>query len=442
MSIGFGLIYLGFKTCQSFSVSVLGALGSLSMSISYFVYAIANFFVPALISLFPNERIPMIIAGMEFPIYLLTFVYVIPALCLSWGAIHGIMSALFWTAQGVYLARNSTKEDRGKKAGRFWTVYMLGSVIGNFGAYLLLQSFGVGGGSSGWNGTTSLLFLAAGAIGFIGGLILCETGEPEGTIEDTNNKTKTINRSLEDNKNTLKTSLLENGEKNSISETIKEKESKTVLIKRNFYEIKERIVNVGKMLISKPMIYLLPFFLNLGVSNVWIFSMFNRQIDNSSSVGIYMSIYSLIEVLLSYPQGQFTDKYGSKLIITAGLAIECIGLVTCFLGEFWQSYFLIIPYILMAISDSVYQNQSMVLVGNSFSKEEQATAISVFRMLQSVGGGFCYLISPLFLETGKIQATPGIFFIEACIPLVLTILSYILYLKFDYYVNRPLKSVI
>lgn len=82
MSIGFGLSILviheksyhstGLKTSQSYTVPLLGSLGSVSLSIAYFGYAFANLFVPSMVSMFKNERFAMACAAMEYPYAFLT----------------------------------------------------------------------------------------------------------------------------------------------------------------------------------------------------------------------------------------------------------------------------------------------------------------------------------------------------------------------------------
>ena len=98
LSVGFGLVYLGmngivqhsvlcrslgFRTCQSFSVKVLGidcsagpvvihsnsigSLGAYSMGLSYFVYSIANFFVPIFLIIFPDESFGLKLSALEYP---------------------------------------------------------------------------------------------------------------------------------------------------------------------------------------------------------------------------------------------------------------------------------------------------------------------------------------------------------------------------------------
>lgn len=78
MSIGFGFIYfgisfnvrhslIGLKTSQSYTVPLLGNLGSVSLCIAYFGYAFANLFVPSMVSMFKNERFAMACAAMEYP---------------------------------------------------------------------------------------------------------------------------------------------------------------------------------------------------------------------------------------------------------------------------------------------------------------------------------------------------------------------------------------
>lgn len=55
------------KTSQSYTVPLLGNLGSVSLCIAYFGYAFANLFVPSMVSMFKNERFAMACAAMEYP---------------------------------------------------------------------------------------------------------------------------------------------------------------------------------------------------------------------------------------------------------------------------------------------------------------------------------------------------------------------------------------
>lgn len=86
MAIGFGFIYfgtdsgvqimiVGLRTTQSYTVPLLGNLGSLSLSIAYFGYAFANLFVPSMVSAFKNERLAMAFASMEYPYCAVNWIY-------------------------------------------------------------------------------------------------------------------------------------------------------------------------------------------------------------------------------------------------------------------------------------------------------------------------------------------------------------------------------
>lgn len=86
MAIGFGFIYfgmdsgiwvmhIGLRTTQSYTVPLLGNLGSLSLSIAYFGYAFANLFVPSMVSAFKNERLAMAFASMEYPYRTVNWIY-------------------------------------------------------------------------------------------------------------------------------------------------------------------------------------------------------------------------------------------------------------------------------------------------------------------------------------------------------------------------------
>lgn len=112
--------------------------------------------------------------------------------------------------------------------------------------------------------------------------------------------------------------------------------SKKVNIQSNLHTIKTTFLNVFKYMVKKPILCLLPFFINLGIfnsiqrrylgyANIWIVSMLNREVEDAGMIGIYMSIYSLVEVLISYPQGYLSDHYGNSIVVYFSFVCEvCI----------------------------------------------------------------------------------------------------------------------
>ena len=112
--------------------------------------------------------------------------------------------------------------------------------------------------------------------------------------------------------------------------------SKKVSIQSNLPTINTTFLNVFKYMVKKPILCLLPFFINLGIfnsiqrrylgyANIWIVSMLNREVEDAGMIGIYMSIYSLVEVLISYPQGYLSDHYGNSIVVYFSFVCEvCI----------------------------------------------------------------------------------------------------------------------
>ncbi|KAK8791017.1 hypothetical protein WA158_005648 [Blastocystis sp. Blastoise] len=128
LSIGIAFVFFGFNTAQNFASSILGDLGTISMAIVYLVNSLCNFIVPSVVDLFPSERKAMAWFGLEYFVYIATFIYLIPIVSVLWSALHGFTSSVLCAVQGIVLQSYSTDSDRGKKSGIFFSIYMAGSI--------------------------------------------------------------------------------------------------------------------------------------------------------------------------------------------------------------------------------------------------------------------------------------------------------------------------
>lgn len=71
------------------------------------------------------------------------YVYFIPSVGYVWSFLHGIVAAVLWAAEGVYLSANMNEHDKGVKSGIFWGVYMSGTILGNLAVFFILRFIGL-----------------------------------------------------------------------------------------------------------------------------------------------------------------------------------------------------------------------------------------------------------------------------------------------------------
>lgn len=388
VTLGFGMAFclIGVKTSSSFIVPILGNLGSISMAVLYFSNSFANFFVPPILNLFKNERQTMFWCVFEYFLYVLQFAYVIPFVNMLWSVVHGIFAAVLWTAEGIYLCANSTDQDRGKKSGVFWTLYMTGAAVGNVAVYILTRFFSLTDydNPNGWHGTASYIFIFLALASLIAAI-------PMGMLKPSPNETtrKFVNKT-----------------------------KPGILMKKMI-----------RLMLSRNMLaLLLPMFF-VGFEYVYIGSMLTRQVHDTGSVGLMMSLFCIIETFISTPLGLVLDKLGYTVLFTISTLLELAALITFWFANKSQGFLFYIAFTLLALSDSCYETVIPTVIGRNYNDLESAN--STFRLFQYMGSCICYLIAPLFKKGDTKWVSDEDFLKEEVLCGILCVLSVISFWIYD-----------
>ena len=351
-----------------------------------------------MVSLFKNERIAMAFAAMEYPIYTFFFVYVIPWVCIIWSVVHGFAASVFWACQGVYLSLNSSDENRGRRAGIFWSIYMMGAVFGNVCAYILMRFMDVqSGGGPGWNGSTSILFIFLGTVSMVGPAVL-----------------------------------------------FKLKPSQEVMERQKKNTILRDVQSVLKLLFTPKMLCLVPLFCCLGFQSIFVNSMYNRQIVNKSDISLYMIVYTVVEVFAGFLHGWCIDKIGLFPMLIGYLVLGASSLALAYYANAAQNLLFLPLYVLFSLTDSGFQTFCLTVVGKYF-KDNKTIGNAIFRMFQSLGGGICYLTGQLFVDEGAASSTPQQLLQEIVLCLSFFVLCFIFYTVFYFMYekrNKPTSELL
>lgn len=397
LGIGMSLCLLGVKVSSSFIVPILGNLGSISMALLYFSNSFSNFFVPPILNWFKSERNTMFWTSFEYGLYVMNYAYVIPGLNLVWSFIHGVFAAVIWTAEGIYLNANSTNDDRGKKSGIFWTLYMTGAAIGNVAVYFLLKTIGIDDSSdkTGWNGSASVMFLFLGLISLLGSIPMY---------------------------------MLKPSPKEASRKFIS-KVSPSVLIKKML-----------RLMVSPNMYWLLIPMFFVGFEYVFIGSMLTRQVHQTGDVGLMMSLFCIIEVIISTPLGLLIDRWGNRIMLSAATVLELAALLTFWFANKTQNALFYLAFVFLSLSDSIYETIIPTIIGRNYTDPESANAC--FRLFQYMGGCICYLLAPLYADTTTKWVSDKSLFSElmlCSVLCVLCIISYFIY-EFTFKKEMPVRT--
>lgn len=393
-TLGFAmsLTLLGIKVAMNFIVPIFGNTGSLCMALIMLSSAFSCFIIPPILKWFKNERQCLAWLCIEYGLYMFVYVYFIPTVGYVWSFLHGVVAAVLWAAEGVYLSANMNEHDKGVKSGIFWGVYMSGTILGNIAVFLILRFIGLGDLSKteGWHGAASIMFIFLGCISLIGAIPMF----------------------------LLKPSPAE-GSRAPLSST-----PTTVLIKR-----------VVRLTFSREMIWLLMPMFYLGFQYSYLGCMLTRQIHDQSSLGLLMAVYSFIETIISTPLGSLMDKYGNLFLMNVASLSQAVAMITVWYANFTQNYLYYISFILLAISDSAYQTLVPAVVGEKYTDQE--TANSVFRLFQNMGGCICYLLASPFVKEGENVASPSMYAAELWLNIILAALSHLSFIVFRHVHKAP-----
>ena len=397
ISWSFCFIILGVKIVNSFGSSLLGNLGSITVACLNFGAALSFLIIPSLMSHFTNLRFTMKLFGPEYGLYIMTYVYLIPILNCLWSMFHGFCASVLWTCETMFLAENSTDEDRGFKSGLFWGIYMIGSIVGNVFVFFYLKYVGYDPDvTTGWLGKLSILFLVFAILAFIGCIFLF------------------LFRPVTKPKCLMSAADLQEAEAAATKKLHKEKEHHILDVFKGF-------VNPRIILLALPSCC---WGFQYGFSN----SLFNRQVIDRSIIGLVCAYNGFIQVLYSFVGGKMIDLFGHYVVFVFTNLSMIIAVILSFFANREQNWLLYLTSTFLAFGDAGYQTIIPVLI-TEYYKEKQ-TPNAVLRIFMNVANCVAYYIGIFFVEEGETRATEEKYVYECIIMVVIVILSQLSYSVF------------
>lgn len=149
VSASFVLLFASYNTLQNFETSLLPNswtiasrtvnwnLGNVSLAVLYGSVAITVFTAPWLVRNLGTKG-AMVLGAACYVAYEVSLIWLVPWVVLLMSVVIGFGAAILWTALGVFLTQNATKDNYGAVSGAFWSTFQLSQVAGNLAAYLVL----------------------------------------------------------------------------------------------------------------------------------------------------------------------------------------------------------------------------------------------------------------------------------------------------------------
>uniref|UniRef100_A0A1B6DK71 UNC93-like protein MFSD11 n=1 Tax=Clastoptera arizonana TaxID=38151 RepID=A0A1B6DK71_9HEMI len=148
LGLAFMLVFTAFQTMGNIEKTVLTSItnddpsfqgdGYTSLAIIYAVFAVSNWFIPSIISVF-GPRLTMLFGGIIYTVFIATFLMPRTWLLYAASALIGIGAAAIWTGQGTYLTLNSDSTTISRNSGVFWAMLQCSMFFGNIFVFFAFQ---------------------------------------------------------------------------------------------------------------------------------------------------------------------------------------------------------------------------------------------------------------------------------------------------------------
>lgn len=241
---------------------------------------------------------------------------------------------VFWACQGVYLAVNSTDENRGSRAGMFWSVYMSGAVPCSPPLSRRCWATLVPTSSSKCLASTRVRVTLAG------------TAPPQSSSSSLEVRLLPFCHLAV----SIFGSVILFGLKPAVDENGNEK-----VIRCPRRNVKEEVASVLRMVVTPKMTLLVPLFLCLGFQSIFVNSMYNRQVQNTANISLFMIVYTIIEMFAGFIHGAAIDRLGLYPLLISYMILGSLSLVLAYYANLWQNWVFIPLYILFSLTDSGLQ---------------------------------------------------------------------------------------
>lgn len=147
LGIIFFFVFIAYTMMQDFSASLYGdKLGAAGMATLYAFFTAACFVAPAIANVL-GPRLTLCVGATSYALLALGSLLVTLGLLGPWsiilvGAVNGMGSALFWTAQGRLMLQYADQANRGRAFAIFWPFFVGSAVVGGIFTFAFFKIMG------------------------------------------------------------------------------------------------------------------------------------------------------------------------------------------------------------------------------------------------------------------------------------------------------------
>ena len=254
----------------------------------------------------------------------------------------GAGAAMLWTAQGTYLALNSTMETLNWHSSIFFGLFIFNAVVGNLAAGGALQLLAAIGFSA--DASMTIMFVLMTAL-CVSGAALFLLLRPAPRAE-------------------------------------------AVYVRGTLGQTAKDILHTLRMFLRLDMLMLAVTMVYSGLSQSFYYGMFPKHVADvtqESFVGYTLALFGAADTLGSFFFGRVADATSRTTVFLVGTALSAIGTACAYFseGEGWQLALLWIAPVFMGLADAVYNTQIYAVVGTFCPRPDAEAGFAFFKLVQS-----------------------------------------------------------
>ena len=129
------VLFSASNTLQNYATTLFpGNLGAISLAVLYATAGISVFAAPALTHSL-GEKSTMLLGASCYVVYLISLLWLSPAVVITTSVVIGFGAAILWVALGSFLTNNSTAATYASNTGLFWSIFQFKMAIWSIEAF-------------------------------------------------------------------------------------------------------------------------------------------------------------------------------------------------------------------------------------------------------------------------------------------------------------------
>jgi MFS family permease len=401
LAVGFFFLFAAYNTIQNYVTSLLpGCLGFTSLCVLYVSVCPSLMLAPSICKKL-GDRYTLVLGSLCYAVWIASLTRADNQwLVLGASVVIGFGAAILWVAQGSYLTSFGDSTNRSVLAGTFWSIYQCSGVMGNGGAYFVLNSIG-GDDNSGLYAVGLALSVFASLVFF------CLTPLVKDASWEADEQASLLRSQARATAGSIEVNRMDGYETDESSTILDDSPNAFAPVEEFKKEWAEISAKKMEFLCLSPLLFLTGYELAFVSGEFPI--IFAPGKDQKAAISLVFVVWAIAEVVSSYTVGKVSSIIGKRLTLTVGSFLFLVALSIVWqlhqdpraLGTFkGVSILAYVAGALFGVADCTFNVIVLTKLGDLFPSRGTAGAFTAFQFLQNIASAIAFFLPVLFSNGG------------------------------------------